>query len=362
MKSRLEKAEKLLKSNSQSQWQDIAKSIRHILSFDFKDAHGKDAQSVGSLEVRANTTQPTELSKHALGLAIDINAESNPHFLRHPHMFATFPAELIEELSGQSLRQDLRNVYVAIHHEEPKKRGESKKPGRPKIPTMQEVSTSIDNVLIANQVFQSQAMIVFKDENSLKNRLLKYLREHGDIDFVKDTTTLIDLFKIRAEEVQALQKAQKVNDKKDAENKMNKTEESIRSVVSSIKVNLRQSKEQSSAQFAQQAEDVGNVLLQASDVFAYTRNAQGQFINPKADEETSATKQNIESTPAIAAMHGFFDLRAELVAALVDWSGGGLNWLGASTGTKDFMHFEVPSTIELPRGDYPVLEDDEKHV
>jgi hypothetical protein len=37
---------------------------------------------------------------------------------------------------------------------------------------------------------------------------------------------------------------------------------------------------------------------------------------------------------------GFFNLAPEVAAGLAARDGGGLRWLGAAVGTKDYMHFE----------------------
>jgi hypothetical protein len=59
------------------------------------------------------------------------------------------------------------------------------------------------------------------------------------------------------------------------------------------------------------------------------------------------------SLPAIAA-HGFMNLEPELVAALTSSEGGNLVWLGATYGTKDWMHFQLKSPPKItPQGTWP---------
>jgi hypothetical protein len=48
------------------------------------------------------------------------------------------------------------------------------------------------------------------------------------------------------------------------------------------------------------------------------------------------------------------NLEPELVAALTSSEGGNLVWLGATYGTKDWMHFQLKSPPPIPRqGTWP---------
>ena len=50
-----------------------------------------------------------------------------------------------------------------------------------------------------------------------------------------------------------------------------------------------------------------------------------------------ALGDKILGTDASVTRFGFFNLAPEAAAGL----GGGLRWLGAAVGTKDYMHFEL---------------------
>jgi hypothetical protein len=52
-------------------------------------------------------------------------------------------------------------------------------------------------------------------------------------------------------------------------------------------------------------------------------------------------KPTIIGSAATIARFGFLNHPPEFVAAMVSSQGGGLRWLGAADGTKDFMHFEL---------------------
>jgi hypothetical protein len=52
-------------------------------------------------------------------------------------------------------------------------------------------------------------------------------------------------------------------------------------------------------------------------------------------------------TPGSVAAHGFFNLDPRLVAALTAPDGGNLLWLGATSGTRDSMHFELKTRPDL---------------
>ena len=66
------------------------------------------------------------------------------------------------------------------------------------------------------------------------------------------------------------------------------------------------------------------------------------------------TKRQQEATPRVQgtaasiAAFGFVNLPPELIAAMIATDGGGLNWLGSSRGTKDFMHFELRTGDKPP--------------
>ncbi len=82
-------------------------------------------------------------------------------------------------------------------------------------------------------------------------------------------------------------------------------------------------------------------LVELHGIFAGTRNKQGVPIGQGT------------SLPAVA-MHGFMNLEPELVAALTSSEGGNLVWLGATYGTKDWMHFQLKSPPKItPQGTWP---------
>lgn len=64
------------------------------------------------------------------------------------------------------------------------------------------------------------------------------------------------------------------------------------------------------------------------------------YLSTFKSDQTRVEAAAIGTTATIAA-HGFIDLAPELIAALTGSDGGGLHWLGATKGTKDFMHFEL---------------------
>ena len=68
---------------------------------------------------------------------------------------------------------------------------------------------------------------------------------------------------------------------------------------------------------------------------------------------TMAQKPNLKAaitgTAATTAKHGFIGLPAEVICGLAAIDGGGLRWLGTSTGTKDYMHFDFREAEQPPR-------------
>ena len=68
---------------------------------------------------------------------------------------------------------------------------------------------------------------------------------------------------------------------------------------------------------------------------------------------TMAQKPNLKAaitgTAATTAKHGFISLPAEVICGLAAVDGGRLRWLGTSTGTKDYMHFDFREAEHPPR-------------
>jgi hypothetical protein len=82
-------------------------------------------------------------------------------------------------------------------------------------------------------------------------------------------------------------------------------------------------------------------LVELHGIFVGTRDKQGQPIG----QGTSLSA---------VAVHGFMNLQPELVAALTSSEGGNLVWLGATLGTKDWMHFQLKSPPKItPQGTWP---------
>jgi hypothetical protein len=87
-----------------------------------------------------------------------------------------------------------------------------------------------------------------------------------------------------------------------------------------------------------QAEADAQLLIYAYEIFRELEK-KGDLLKPSP-----------QATPVQIAKYGFLNLPAELVAALIDPSGGDLNWLGdqGPGKAKDFMHFELKDKPSLP--------------
>ncbi|MGO7035159.1 hypothetical protein ACCT19_30495 [Rhizobium ruizarguesonis] len=59
-------------------------------------------------------------------------------------------------------------------------------------------------------------------------------------------------------------------------------------------------------------------------------------------------KPAVTGTAATTARHGFINLPAEVICGLAAADGGGLRWLGTSTSTKDYMHFDFRDADQPP--------------
>jgi hypothetical protein len=89
-------------------------------------------------------------------------------------------------------------------------------------------------------------------------------------------------------------------------------------------------------------------LMQMGKMFIASGNATGAGV------ETPLAKA--KGTIGSIAAHGFMNLDPLLVGALTADDGGRLTWLGATAGTKDFMHFELPEPPAIPAAAAPAPE------
>lgn len=85
-------------------------------------------------------------------------------------------------------------------------------------------------------------------------------------------------------------------------------------------------------------------LLQGAGATPAKAKSAAKLLVDAADLSRRAAKvgaPKIIGTDASVTRFGFFNLAPEVAAGLAASDGGGLRWLGASTGTKDYMHFEL---------------------
>lgn len=85
-------------------------------------------------------------------------------------------------------------------------------------------------------------------------------------------------------------------------------------------------------------------LLQGAGATPAKAKSTAKLLADAADLSRRAAKvgaPKIIGTDASVTRFGFFNLAPEVAAGLAASDGGSLRWLGASTGTKDYMHFEL---------------------
>ena len=85
------------------------------------------------------------------------------------------------------------------------------------------------------------------------------------------------------------------------------------------------------------------LLIQMADVYdkSFVKDKKGRREPVPADARAAAGEGAL---PQLVA-HGFLNLPEKLVSALRASNGGDLEWLGTSEHTKDFMHFELKTSI-----------------
>lgn len=299
--------------------------------------------SIKGVEIRAKVgASPAKggginLSEHAFGCAVDINATSNNYVLPRE-----FPLALVKELTGVDVfegeaAQSIRSA--------PGKGG-----GK-----METILPQISTLVEASDVFKKTSKEFFKNKESLKVGLINYLEKQGA--------------KIRGQIIEENLKEQgaRITEEQNIEKQFNALFEKIEDAY---KEQIEENRRQDSAKKrkgkqpreiqhypnlasyktlknwittyigvdAKKSQEVVNFLLEAYEVFVRTRDEKGELRELTQEEAKAVT-----ATAPTIALKGFINLPPELIAALVS---SGLKWLGVTPTVKDFMHFEL-TTCDL---------------
>lgn len=287
LKERLKRAADVLKSHK----------VGEKTGLDITEA---GISGIGGFNIRENRNNPSSLSNHSFGWAIDIDATINPNV--GP---ASFPKTLVESFTGQ-------DIYKGEAAKEIRTGG-----------TVEELLPHARTLRETSDLFKQS----FDNEASFKSTVASYLSSKGLGITGEQINTLFDLLK-----------------KGNKANRFNKKEMEAWLSAKAPKTEPAAVKPSTSgrpgtgATAWSEAPSVANLLIEAYQLFQGTTTKKGKKIEPSTI-----------GTPRTIAAHGFLNLPAELIAALTGSDGASLKWLGAiERGTKDFMHFEL-KTSDQPR-------------
>ena len=340
--AKLASAEKLLK---QKHWLDV------IIA---------ENPSAGGFNVRENRNRPGALSDHSFGWAVDIEAALNPNVKK-------FPAAVARGLTGEGLFTGEATTKMAAGG------------------TADELLPWAEKMRDASTNFRA----AFDSEGTLKQAMLDYLTgslgmklkpEGLDMAMVKGAKegkgggkagkkNFQDLVAVLAGADPDISKAQ---DEQDAEameayvekngwsgwKKVKKQRDDARKArvekmtagveAAAKKEHREATSDEWTAALAKLGEDVEHEV--ATKAARFLIEMYGIYKS-SFDKDTKTGRKDASSvgTAGSVAANGFISLKPELIAALTGSDGGDLTWLGDTSGTKDFMHFQ------LKAGDRPAL-------
>lgn len=288
----------------------------------------------GGLNIRPNANNPSQLSEHSVGAAVDLDAPMNPNE-------RGFPFDLVEDVTGEDLRAgvDLYNV-----------RARGKQPER--LISYKEALKEAKRIKDISDEFRD----AFQTEDELAEQMLEIAQRRGKPSV--GAKELLEAAIYAATEPDPAwappapepigKPARKPRPPKPAPYH----EALARLVFPPHEVD-----------WTAQRELIGETVELLADMY----NVFGRTIVRDDPKRGSASKRphvraaddpenrarvdpkGVDPDLEHLAMHGFMNIPPELAAALVASDGGNLAWLGAgASGTRDYMHFELRNPPKPP--------------
>jgi hypothetical protein len=293
----------------------------------------------GGLNIRPNVNDPSQLSEHAVGAAVDLDAPMNPNE-------RGFPFDLIEDVTGDDLRAGATGKGVDLYNVT----ASGKRPER--LIGYKEALKETSRIKQISDKFRE----AFQTEDKLAKQMLEIAKRKGAPTVA--AKELLDAAILAATEPDAgwappAPERAGVPARKAPAPKPAPHHERL------AEVTFPRDQVDWVAKRDVIAETV-KLLADMYVVFASTvaredpkRGLASKRPQPRAkgDPENRARVDVKAVDPDLAqlAMHGFMNVPAELAAALVASDGGNLRWLGAgASGTRDYMHFELRAPPKPP--------------
>jgi hypothetical protein len=258
----------------------LAKAENVLDKRKWKDVAAKSVNKVSALNLRENRNSPTQLSNHSFGTAVDISEDFNPNVASKKVGKQMWP--LVTEITGENVFASKATAGANI------------------------ASGNVDAVLAEAQRLSK----VSQDWQAI----------FDDPTMGKLKTTMVTYAQAKGSAV---------------------TAESADQIIVDAKGN--RSADLAKLLFpAPIAKGVKPKAVAGTIIHLY-RIFKQAWIKDKKGTPVKKVESSAIGTEGSVAAHGFLNLAPEVVAACSGSEGGGLKWLGGvKTGTKDFMHFELP--------------------
>jgi hypothetical protein len=279
--------------------------------------------SIGGLSIRPNTNSPNSLSDHSYGSAVDINAAENPNV--QLKRFKGKPAREGKDgkpgTPGKLGIPDFWDFVAEVVGEDVYQR-ELDKRGRPRKVENSASGPSEVGVAEAQRLaaISDKLVAMFASQSALVEGMEAYVEGHAVPVPTGGAIWLLS---------QATAAATVHEDQRD---------EQLGRIASKISEWWNLPGPDGNAPIgAMNPADAEHMALRLAQMAL-------AFIE-SGGPGTGIEKPEASATPTIGSIvaHGFMNLDPVLVGALTGTDGGGgLTWLGATAGTRDSMHFELP--------------------
>jgi NADH dehydrogenase/NADH:ubiquinone oxidoreductase subunit G len=326
-------------------------------------------REAGGFNIRRNRNNPSALSDHSFGWAVDLDAAENPN------LYERFPGRALMAVTGTGAVTGAMDTVAAGG-------------------TTQELLAPVEEIRAASQAFED----AFADETSLEQAMRDYLVKRLKYDVPADLPVL-ELVKAAAGRGKAGTKARadlagRLRDRwtsipdaeafQDAEDREQivanqgwkawKAEKARRDAARAKGEQRARDERGAAAKKADQLRKAGKsdeeirklvdeplvasqVKQFQAEMLAMADKAAGTLIELwriyvssfERGRTTGGTRVGASSvgTPGSVAAHGFMSMPSRVVAALCGSDGGALDWLGAGLA-RDFMHFQLTPSQRPP--------------
>ena len=269
--------------------------------------------SVGGLNIRFNTNNPSVLSDHSYGSAVDINGTTSPNV--KDIGLGSRRAELIEAITGVDPSRDVEGRPMTT---DPR--------------TFDEMLEEADRLSVASE----QLSAAFADEESLVATAYRIAGDRGDPTGGPEQLSPL-MFAAAGEE--GRWRWEPYPTPAPAKPRTDANRQALATFV--FPTDTGESSRIWDESLVTSTVDLLALMARIfRETFTPTRKDPNRRVSPTARSPSDAQ----------LALHGFLSVPPEMVAALSGSDAGNLRWLammGGRAGTKDYMHFELRQRPDL---------------